>query len=254
MGLPDLFRNEAVAKLMASKMGEVIKVEMVINGAQYIKFVRVYARIKIQKPLMRFVTGSVGPRKEPQKFHVLYEKMARFCAKCGIIGHIADQCGNGDHDPKKFQYGNFMMVPAEEMWFQPQKESVVRPGTSNMRGRGRNTRGRGGRSGTAPEAPQYMEEDIPDENLGDTHDKSSWKRLINTRDNQSNGKVPLLLTSASHVATVVENIENLAGKGGVETTPQNKQEKKRHKKTDADAPADDDIGSASSQVGVRQDQ
>jgi hypothetical protein len=75
MGLPDLFRNEAVAKLMASKMGEVIKVEMGINGAQYIKFVRVYARIKIQKPLMRFVTGSVGPGKEPHKFRVLYEKM-----------------------------------------------------------------------------------------------------------------------------------------------------------------------------------
>jgi hypothetical protein len=34
MGLPDLFRNEAVAKLIASKMGEVIKVEMGINGAQ----------------------------------------------------------------------------------------------------------------------------------------------------------------------------------------------------------------------------
>jgi hypothetical protein len=182
MGLPDLFRNEAVAKLMASKMGEVIKVEMGINGAQYIKFVRVYARIKIQKPLMRFVTGSVGPGKEPQKFRVLNENMPRFCANCGIIGHIADQRGNGDHDPKKFQYKNFMMVPAEKMWFQPQKEFVVRPGTSNMRGGGRNPRGRGGRSETTPEASQYMEEDIPDENLGDTHDKSSRKRLINTRD------------------------------------------------------------------------
>jgi hypothetical protein len=56
------------------------------------------------------------------------------------------------------------------------------------------------------------------------------------------------------VVKVVENIENLAEKGGVETTPQNKQEKKRHKKTDVDAPTDDDTGSASSQVGVRLDQ
>jgi hypothetical protein len=67
--------------------------------------------------MLRFVTGSVGPGMEPQKNRVMYEKMPCFCANCGIIGHAADHCGNGDHDPAKFQYENFTMVSPEEMWF-----------------------------------------------------------------------------------------------------------------------------------------
>jgi hypothetical protein len=51
------------------------------------------------------VTGSVDPRKEPQKFRVLYEKMPQFCALCGVIGHVADECGDGSHDPKTTNMG-----------------------------------------------------------------------------------------------------------------------------------------------------
>jgi hypothetical protein len=79
---------------------------------------------------------------------------------------------------------------------------------------------------------QDMDEDFPEGNLGDTHNKSSRKRLINNRENQLVEKTPLLLTSSSHVANVVENIENMAGKGGVVTTPQ---EKKRQEKMDNDS-------------------
>ncbi|KAF7067996.1 hypothetical protein CFC21_073796 [Triticum aestivum] len=43
-------------------------------------------------------------------FRVLYEKMSHFCANYGKIGDVADQCGNGVHDPKKFQFSDFMMV------------------------------------------------------------------------------------------------------------------------------------------------
>lgn len=38
MGLPDLVRNNHVAKAMA-KMGEVLEVEMGLNGVEYINFV-----------------------------------------------------------------------------------------------------------------------------------------------------------------------------------------------------------------------
>jgi hypothetical protein len=146
MGLPELVRNEPAARAMAVKLGEVLEVELGMNGAPYVKFVRVYMRIKLMKPLLRFVSGSVDPGKAPQKFRVLYEKMPRFCAQCGVIGHVADECGDGAHDPKKFQYGDFMMVPQEEFWYQPKKEYVARPQASGGRGRGR---GRGGRSGAA---------------------------------------------------------------------------------------------------------
>jgi hypothetical protein len=53
------------------------------------------------------------------------------------------------------------------------------------------------------------------------------------------------------VANVVENIENMAGKGGVVTTPQ---KKKRQKKTNNDSLEDFDTDLASSEAGVHQDQ
>jgi hypothetical protein len=67
MGLPDLIRNEAVARVMAAKIGEVLKVEMGTNGAPYIKFVRVYVKMKIQKPVLRFVSGKVRSEKVSQQ-------------------------------------------------------------------------------------------------------------------------------------------------------------------------------------------
>jgi hypothetical protein len=125
MGLPELVRNKAA--MMASNMGEVLDVELGSNGVQYVKFVRVYLRINLSKPLLRFVTGRVDAGKAPQKFRVLYEKMPRFCAFCGVIGHVADECRDGSHDPNTYQYGDFMMVPDEDFWYQPKKEYVVRP-------------------------------------------------------------------------------------------------------------------------------
>ncbi|KAF7039876.1 hypothetical protein CFC21_049819 [Triticum aestivum] len=43
-------------------------------------------------------------------FHVLYE-MSCFCTNYDTIGHVTKQCMDGVHDPKKFRFGNFMMVP-----------------------------------------------------------------------------------------------------------------------------------------------
>ncbi|KAM0852123.1 hypothetical protein ACQ4PT_051987 [Festuca glaucescens] len=71
MGLPDLVRNPAAARIMAKKIGKVLEVEMGTNGVNYVKFVRVYLSINLKKPLLRFVTGSVDPGKEPQKFSVI---------------------------------------------------------------------------------------------------------------------------------------------------------------------------------------
>uniref|UniRef100_A0A453LKN2 Uncharacterized protein n=1 Tax=Aegilops tauschii subsp. strangulata TaxID=200361 RepID=A0A453LKN2_AEGTS len=43
-------------------------------------------------------------------FPVLYE-MSHFCPNYDKIGHVTEQCGDGVHDPKMFQFGDFMMVP-----------------------------------------------------------------------------------------------------------------------------------------------
>ncbi|KAM0858148.1 hypothetical protein ACQ4PT_048016 [Festuca glaucescens] len=156
MGLPNLVRNPAMARTLVGKIGQVIEVEMGTNGVNYSKFVRVYVRINLKKPLLRWVIGNVDRGKKPRKFRVLYEKMPRFCAICGVIGHVADECGDWSHDPKDFQYGDFMMVPQEDFWYQPKKEYVIRPQTSSMRGRG--GRERGGRVGPSQEHHE-MDED-----------------------------------------------------------------------------------------------
>jgi hypothetical protein len=241
MGMPELIRNTAATKAMAGKLGEVLLVELGANGASYVKFVRVYIKIKLKKPLMRFVTGRVDPGQEPQKFRVLYEKMPRFCAHCGVIGHVADECGEGSHDPKKFQYGDFMMVPQEEFWYQPKKEFVTRPQTSGARGRGR---GREGRTGfdqkyEGKEAESAGFNSNPKTDLG-------WlkKRNMGTRDGQLNENT-LAIMPAPHVATIVEGLE---GKMIGETTPQKVQVPKRHKAGD---PA---VGLADSSEEGRQEQ
>jgi hypothetical protein len=92
-------KSEAVACNALHVCGDVLDVELGSNGVQYVKIVRVYLRNNLSKPLLRFVTGRVDAGKVPQKFRVLYEKMPRFCAFCGVIGHVADERGDGSHDP-----------------------------------------------------------------------------------------------------------------------------------------------------------
>jgi hypothetical protein len=238
MGLPELVRNEPAARAMAVKMGEVLEVELGMNGAPYVKFVRVYMRIKLKKPLLRFVSGSVEPGKAPQKFRVLYEKMPQFCAQCGLIGHVANECGDGAHDPKKFQYGDFMMAPQEDFWYQPTKEYVARPQASGGRGRGR---GRGGRSGAA-----FHDENVhaPNTIPKSTDDPRLKKRDLGARDRHVKSNT-LAIMPSSHVASVVESME---GNSRGDTTPQKMQVPKRHK---AGTPAE---GLADSREEGRQEQ
>jgi hypothetical protein len=226
MGLPDLVRNPAVARTLAGKIGQVIEVEMGTNGVKYTKFVRVYVRINLKKPLLRWVTGNVDPGKKAQKFRVLYEKMPRFCAICGVIGHVADECGDGSHDPKDFQYGDFMMVPEEDFWYQPKKEYVIRPQSSNIRGRG--GRGRGGRTGPSQEHHE-MDEDGSEFNENIRNEKTRWlkKRNMGVREEPPKSNA-LAIIASSHVANVVEAIEGKSGEGISvgETTPQKVQVQK----------------------------
>jgi hypothetical protein len=73
----------------------------------------VRVKLDVNKPLL----GLVGLHREGQErmhFQVLYEKMPKFCALCGQMGHGELECGDGVHNVHKNQYGTWMLSPIED--------------------------------------------------------------------------------------------------------------------------------------------
>jgi hypothetical protein len=61
-------------------------------------------------------------------FQLKYEKMLRFCAACGFIGHSHLECGTEEHDEDNLKWGD---------WLKADWESWYGRGTAGPRGRGR---------------------------------------------------------------------------------------------------------------------
>lgn len=65
---------------------------------------------------------------ETEKYLVKFEKLPTFGHACGLMGHWYEECGTGEHDASKFEWGSFLLAP--------------RRGRGGGRG-GRNNGGRG---------------------------------------------------------------------------------------------------------------
>lgn len=107
-GLPDgLTRRKELAEKVAAKVGEppftVVVNEGRINPSSTLR-ARVY--LDVNKPLVRFVPLTL---KEPKKYAVFYEKLPDFCFVCGLMGHLAEECGDGVHDPRTFEWGEWLL-------------------------------------------------------------------------------------------------------------------------------------------------
>lgn len=127
--LPTGFRTKNIGRQLGNKIGEFLKVDLDedING--WMDFLRIKVKLDVEKPLTRIVYISLGAGKR-EAFRVKYERLPKFCAVCGIMGHSDTECGDGVHDKKTFQYGDWLIVPDRKAIIKGSKSS----GSSDTKG------------------------------------------------------------------------------------------------------------------------
>ncbi|KAF7049887.1 hypothetical protein CFC21_058341 [Triticum aestivum] len=102
--LPDPYcKQEIVGKLLN---GACKILEMRLNGNTRGDYIRVRVEHDIKLPLTKFV--SIVRSQARQVYLVRYEKLARFCKLCGLIGHEHKECGSGVHDQQKLKFGDWL--------------------------------------------------------------------------------------------------------------------------------------------------
>jgi hypothetical protein len=106
--LPELMRKKEIIWDLASRIGEVEMVELTSWSIE-VDYVRASVKLNVYAPLARSATLTPEGR-SPMFLKLAYEKVHKFCKVCGLLGHKFDECGNGVHEPKDFQYGDWMLA------------------------------------------------------------------------------------------------------------------------------------------------
>lgn len=139
--LPDgVLKNKPFLENLAKRIGEVQEVQITLPNGFVGEFIRIRVKLDVTKKLTRFVGFTV--KGELEFYQVKFEKLPVFCHACGKMGHWHEECGNGEHDESKFEWGSFIMAPR---------------------------RGRGGGCGTAVavhpvlDVETWMEEEVDDQ-------------------------------------------------------------------------------------------
>lgn len=139
--LPDNYLHEVVIRGMCRPMGEIQEVQIKLPAGYVGEFVRVRVKIDVTKKLVRFVSITKDTKKV--WYRVQYEKMPTFCDHCGLVGHWHQECGTGEHDESKLDWGDFILADGG---------ASRGHGHGNRGSAGRAPRGRGrGRGGRFPE-------------------------------------------------------------------------------------------------------
>jgi hypothetical protein len=103
--LPVGYRNKSlITNLVEKKVGKVIEVETAVQGIG--NFVRARVKIDVRRSLARVVSLSRAGQREV--YHIKYEKIPKFCAACGLLGHTHFECGSGEHAEDQLRWGDFL--------------------------------------------------------------------------------------------------------------------------------------------------
>lgn len=71
------------------------------------EFIRVRVKMDVGKKLTRVV--RLIKAGETKNYSVKYEILPTFCYECGMMGHWYEECGTGEHDRSKFEWGPFLL-------------------------------------------------------------------------------------------------------------------------------------------------
>ncbi|KAE8806492.1 Superoxide-generating NADPH oxidase heavy chain subunit B [Hordeum vulgare] len=108
--LPDgVLKSKNALQNLASRIGMVEEVQVALTNGFIGEFIRVRVKLDVNKKLTRAVGITKGGERE--KYLVKYEKIPTFCNACGLMGHWHEECGSGEHDQSKFEWGSFLMAP-----------------------------------------------------------------------------------------------------------------------------------------------
>ena len=146
--LPDaVLKNEGFVKNLAKRIGEVQEVQITLPSGFVGEFIRVRTKLDVDQKLTRFVSFTRGGKTE--FYQVKYEKLPTFCFACGKLGHWHQECGSGEYEEDKLQWGSFILAPRRGRGVG--RDTGRQGGASrgdHMSGRGRGF-GRGGDGGSA---------------------------------------------------------------------------------------------------------
>lgn len=244
---------------MAKRIGEVQEVQITLPNGFVGEFIRIHINLDVNKKLTRFV--SFTRKGETEFYQVKFEKLPTFCYACGKLGHWHEECGSGEHDEKKFEWGPFILASRRgrggSRGSGPSRDGGAGRGDMNGRGtRGRAGRGMNGRSGTAawrwnydptknPEDPNGMEYDYSEKDGAATSENNSALVVRPEENLTSLGKRQAAdstnLGSSSNgnvgvVANIVDRFEpHKSVVGAVSTvavTPQKNKNRKKHRTGD----------------------
>ncbi|CAD6247109.1 unnamed protein product [Miscanthus lutarioriparius] len=124
-------------------VGEVQEIEMKAIASRTGDFHRVRVKLAAAKPLIRVVT--LAPEGQVKiLLQVKYEKLPRFCAHCGLMGHVHLECGAREYTEKDLQFGSWMVADAESWHPGTPRFRSLAPGDREM------PRDGGGRGGVKP--------------------------------------------------------------------------------------------------------
>jgi hypothetical protein len=106
--LPDVYCKKNIVEKLLKGAGEIM--EMRLEGNIRGDYVRIRVKHDITTPLTKYVSIVRGGAR--QVFLVRYEKLAKFCSMCGLVGHEFKECGSGIHEEKDMKFGVWLYADA----------------------------------------------------------------------------------------------------------------------------------------------